>query len=109
MIRGGVTDVDEQEPRPIRPQQIALSERFDRRRMGTGRTADPAGQDWRWQAHGDHAGGGERLDVHSLDRLSVAPDPGRPAAEKPGYDYFHLWTYYGTLEPIHQPRCQACR
>jgi len=25
----------------------------------TGRTADPAGQDWRWQAHGDHAGGGE--------------------------------------------------
>jgi len=23
---------------------------FDRRRMETGRTADPAGQDWRWQA-----------------------------------------------------------
>ena len=45
---------------------------------------DPAGQDWRWQAHGDHAGGGERPDVHSLDRLSVARDPERPAAEKLG-------------------------
>src|SRR6267143_6093136 len=76
--------VDEQEPRPLRPQQVAISERFDRRRMETGRTADPAGQDWRWQAHGDHAGGGERPDVHSVDRLSVARDPERPAAEKLG-------------------------
>jgi hypothetical protein len=33
-----VTDVDEQEPRPLRPQQVAISERSDRRRMGTGRT-----------------------------------------------------------------------
>jgi len=80
----GVTDVDEQKPHPLRPQQVAISERFDRRRMGTGRTADPAGQDWRWQAHGDHAGGGERPDVYSLDRLSVARDPERPAAEKLG-------------------------
>src|ERR1700675_4735148 len=82
LIRGGVTDVDEPEPRPLRPQQIALSERSDRRRMETGRTADPAGQDWRWQADGDHAGGGERPHVHSLDRLSVARDPERSAAEK---------------------------
>src|ERR1700694_3061721 len=82
LIRGVVTDVDEQEPRPLRPQQVALSERSDRRRMGTGRTADPARQDWRWQAHGDHAGGGKRPHVHSLDRLSVARDPERPAAEK---------------------------
>jgi hypothetical protein len=69
--------------------------RYDRSRLrypsdltdaewGTGRTADPAGQDWRWQAHGDHAGGGERPDVRSLDRLSVARDPERPAAEKLG-------------------------
>ena len=40
----------------------------------------PPGQDWRWQAHGHHAGGGEWPDVHSLDRLSVARDPERPAA-----------------------------
>src|SRR6478736_125455 len=80
----GVTDVDEQEPRPLRPQQVAISERSDGRRMGTGRTADTAGQDWRWQAHGDHAGGCERPDVHSLDRLSVARDSERPAAEKLG-------------------------
>src|SRR6478672_7072057 len=30
------------------------------------------------------AGGGERPDVHSLDGLSVARDPERPAAEKLG-------------------------
>src|SRR5260370_30339682 len=84
LIRGGVTDVDEQEPRPLRPQQVAISERFDRRRMGTGRTVDPTGQDWRWQAHGDHAGGGEQPPVHSLDRLSVARDPPRPAPPKLG-------------------------
>jgi hypothetical protein len=36
--------VDEQEPRPMRPQQVALSERSDRRRMGTCRAADPAGK-----------------------------------------------------------------
>src|SRR3979411_734447 len=84
LIRGGVTDVDEQEPRPLRPQQVAISERSDRRGVGTGRTADPAWQDWRWQAQGDHAGGGERPDVHSLDRLSVARDSKRRAAEKVG-------------------------
>src|ERR1700740_3411431 len=84
LIRGRFTDVEEPEPRPLRPQQVAISERSDRRRMGTGRTADPAGQDWRWQAHGDHAGGGERPHVHSLDRLSVARAPEGPAAEKLG-------------------------
>src|ERR1700681_3701194 len=82
LIRGGVTDVDEQEPRPLRPQQVAISERFDRRRMGTGRTADPPRQNWRGKEHGYHAGGGERPHVHSLYRLSVARDPERPAAEK---------------------------
>ena len=39
------------------------------------RRVDPAGQAWRRQAHGDHARGGERADVHSVDRLSVAADP----------------------------------
>src|SRR3979411_2298285 len=99
LIRGGVTDVDEQEPRPLRPQQVAISERFDRRRMETGRTADPAGQEWRWQPHGDHAGGGERPDVHSVDRLSVARDPERPAAEKLGLRLLRslvIWRQLGT-------------
>ena len=54
----------------------------------TGRTADPARQDWRWQTDGDHARGGERPHVHSLDRLSVARDPERPAAEKLGLRLF---------------------
>ena len=65
-------------------QQAAISERSDRRRMETGRTADPARQDGRWQAYGDPAGGGERPHVHSFDRLSVARDSERPAAEKLG-------------------------
>jgi len=47
--------------------------------MESGRMLDPAGQAWRRQAHGDHARGGERPDVHSVDRLSVAGDPERPA------------------------------
>src|SRR5260370_41084626 len=68
----------------LRPQQVAISERSDRRGMGTGRTADPAGQDRRWQADGDHAGGGERPHVHSLDWLSVARDPEGSATEKLG-------------------------
>src|SRR5712692_9730432 len=69
LIRGGVTDVDEQEPRPLRPQQVAISKRSDRRRMETGRTPDPARQDWPRQAHGDHAGGDKRPDVRSHDQL----------------------------------------
>src|SRR5476651_1008632 len=48
--------------------------------MGSGRMLDPAGQAWRRQAHGDHARGGERPDVHSVDRLSVAGDPERMTA-----------------------------
>src|SRR6202521_4110114 len=83
-MRGGFTDVDEPEPRPLRPQPIAISERSDRRRMGIGGTADPAGQAWRRQTHDNHAGGGERPDVHSLDRLSVAREPEEPAAERLG-------------------------
>src|SRR6476469_9312447 len=66
--------------------------------MGTGRTADPTGQDWRWQAQGEHAGGGERPPVHSLDRLSVARDPERPAAEKLGLRLLRsvdLWRHIG--------------
>src|ERR1019366_1308743 len=50
-----VTDVDEQEPRTLRPQQVAISERSDRRRMEAGRTFDPAWQARRRQADGDPA------------------------------------------------------
>ena len=44
----------------------------------------PPGKCWRRQAHGDHARSGERPHVHSVDRLSVACHPERPAAEKLG-------------------------
>ena len=48
----------------------------------------PPRQARRRQAHGDHARGGERPDVRSLDRLSVARDPERPAAEEHGLRLF---------------------
>jgi len=92
--------VDEQEPRPLRPQQVAISERSNDDEWGL---VEPLIRRARLarQAHGDHAGGGERPHVHSLDRLSVARDPERPAAEKLGLRHFDLWTYDGTLERIH--------
>jgi transposase, IS5 family len=37
--------------------------------MGTGRTADPAGQEWRWQAHG------EQSSVSSSARRCSAIEP----------------------------------
>ena len=56
--------------------------------MGAGQTADPAWQARRRQAHGDHARGSERPHVRSVDWLSVACDPERPAAEKHGLRLF---------------------
>jgi len=38
----------------LRPQQVAISERLTDD-DGDWSNADAAGQDWRWQAHGDHA------------------------------------------------------
>ena len=103
--------MDEQEPRPLRSQQVALSERSDRRRMGTGRTADPAGQDWRWQAQGEHAGGGKRhglLYILSTGCQWRAIPKGLPPKSSV-YDYFDLWTYDGTLERIHYALYEQCR
>src|ERR1017187_6767354 len=77
-----VTDVDAQEPRTLRPQQVAIPEGFDRRRMEANRTFDHTWQARRRQTDGDHAGGDERPHVRSLNWLSVARDPERPAAEK---------------------------
>ncbi len=102
-------DVDEREPRPLRPEQIALSERPDRRRMEAGRAFDPTRQAWRRQADGRHARGGERPDVHSVHRLPVARDPEGPAPKSTVYDYFDLWTYDGTLGRMHHALYQQCR
>jgi len=65
------------------------------------------------------SGGGKRTvimrevvngsDVHSLDRLSVARDPERPAAEKLGLRLLRSWTYDGTLQRIHYALYEQCR
>src|SRR6476659_9360565 len=78
--------------------------------MGAGRTADPAGQDWRWQAYGDHAGSGERPDVHSLARLCQwRAIPKHLPPKSSVYHYFDVWTYDGTLERIHYALYEQCR
>jgi len=69
----------------------------------------PPGRTGGGKAHGGHARGGQRSHVHSLDRLSVARDPERPATESSVYDYFDLWTYDGTLERIHYALYEQCR
>jgi len=46
-----------QEPRPLRPQQVAISERSDlTTNGGLIEPLIPPRQDWRWQADGDYAG-----------------------------------------------------
>lgn len=66
--------------------------------MGAGRTADPAGQDWRWQAHGI-------LSTGCQWRAIPKDLPPRSSV----YDYFDLWTYDGTLERIHHALYEQCR
>src|ERR1700674_2474823 len=77
-----VTDVDGRKPRAVRPQQVAIPERFDQRRMAADRTFDSARQVRRRQADRDHARGRQRPHVHPLHRLSVARGSERPAAEE---------------------------
>lgn len=101
--------MDEQEPRPIRSQQVAISERFDRRRMGTGRTANPAGK----------TGGSERMVImrEVVNGLMYILSTGCQWRAIPKdlppkrsiYDYFDLWTYDGTLERIHYALYEQCR
>ena len=90
-------------------QQVALSERCDRRGMGADGTAHPARQVWRRQTDGDHARGGERSYVRSVDRLSVARNPEDLPPKSTVYDYFDLWTYDGTLQRIHHALYDQCR
>src|SRR6476620_7637812 len=56
--------------------------------MGACLAADPARQARRRQAHGDHARGGERPHVYSVDRLPVAGHSERPAAA-----FDHPWIF----------------
>ena len=81
---GGAADVDCREPCLLRPQQPALSQRPDRRRVGADRASDPAREAWRQQAHGQHARSGQRPDVCPEHGLPVAGPAQRPAAAQHG-------------------------
>ena len=102
--------MDEQEPRPLRPQQVAISERSDRRRMEPGRTAlIPPGK----------TGGGKRTVImrEVVNGLMYILSTGCQWRAIPKdlppkssvYDYFDLWTYDGTLERIHHALYEQCR
>ena len=71
----GPSDVDHREPRPVRPQQAALPERPDRRRVGAGDAPGPASQARRQQADGGRARGRQRSHACAGHRLPVACDP----------------------------------
>src|SRR3982751_6259101 len=66
----------------------------------------PAGQARRQQAHGERARGGQRPDVHPQHRPARPKDLG-PASTVHGY--FELWTWDGTLDPIHDALYVKCR
>jgi transposase len=93
--------VDEPEPRPLRPQQVAISERSDRRRMGTGRPGK--------------TGGGKRTVImrEVVNGLMYILSTGCQWRAMPPrssvYDYFDLWTYDGTLGRIHHALYEQCR
>ena len=75
----------------------------DRRGMGVDGTAHPARQVSQRQTDGDHARGGERSYVRSVDRLSVARNPERRCRRKArSTTILILWTYdSGILRRIH--------
>ena len=102
------TDVDEQEPRALRSQPVAIPERFDRRRMGVCRSVDPASEARRQQALGRRTRSDERDHVCFEHGMSVAGNPDLPARSTL-FDYLDLWSYDGTLDRIHHALYVECR
>ena len=93
----------------VRPQQVALSERPDRRGVEADRTFDPTGQ----------PGGDKRTVImrEVVNGLMYVLSTGCQWRAIPRdlppkstvYDYFDLWTYDGTLDRIHHALYQQCR
>jgi transposase len=101
--------VDGREPRAVRPQQVAIPERFDQRRMAADRTFDSAGK----------SGGGKRTVImrEVVNGLMYILSTGCQWRAVPKdlppkstiYEYFDLWTYDGTLKRIHHALYEQCR
>ena len=104
-----VTDVEGEEPRTLRPQRIAISERSDRRRMGVCRTVGPPAK----------RGGNKRhIDVREVMNgimyvLSTGCQwraiPKDLPPRSTVHDYLDLWSYDGTLDRIHHALYVECR
>ena len=101
--------MDDREPRPLRPQQVALSERPDGRGVVVGRAAHPGGK----------RGGNKRtVDVREVVNgfmyiLSTgcqwAALPKDLPPRSTVNSYFLRWDYDGTLERIHHVLYVQCR
>jgi transposase len=103
--------VDEQEPRPLRPQQVALSEPSDLtdEEWGLVEPLIPPGK----------TGGGKRTVImrEVVNGLMYILSTGCQWRAIPKdlpprssvHDYFDLWTYDDTLERIHDALYQQCR
>ena len=79
-----VLDVDARPSPCRRPARPSLSQRSDRRRVGAGRAADPAGQARRAQTLSQPARGRERDFLRVVDRLPVERAAQGPAAQEHG-------------------------
>ena len=100
--------MDEPEPRPLRPQQVALSERSDLE-WGLVEPLIPPGK----------RGGGKRTVImrEVVNGLMYVLSTGCQWRAIPKdlpprssvYGYFDLWTYDGTLERIHCALYERCR
>src|SRR5450759_2768087 len=77
--------------------------------MGTGRTADPAGQDWRCKRTVimREVVNGLMYILSTGCQWRAIPKDLPPKSSV--YDYFDLWTYDGTLERIHHALYEQCR
>ena len=104
-----VLDVDARPSPCRRPARPSLSQRSDRRRVGAGRAADPAGQARRAQTLGQPARGPERDFLRVVDRLPVERAAQGPAAEEHGLRLSRSWDWDGTLERIHHTLYVAVR
>ena len=105
----GAPDVDEQEPSPLRPQQVALSERSTDNEWRLVEPLIPPGK----------RGGDKRTVVmrEVVNGLMYVLSTGCQWRAIPKdlppkstvHDYFNLWTYDGTLKRMHHALYEQCR
>jgi len=93
--------VDEQEPRPLRPQQVAYPSDLTDDEWLLVEPLIPPGKTGGGKRTVIMREVGERPHVHSLDGCQWRAIPKDLPPKSSVYDYFDLWAYDGTLARIH--------